>query len=155
VAVIFVVIHTAFLSVVSFSGGWSGWRPITGAVAATAGACSRLVGVDAIVEGNVICLPSANLTVDPQCTAVTLLAIYGALVLAYPIAWKTRLLALAAGTVVLQVVNVVRLVGVAWASEVVADKWFYLLHDYLFEFGMVFVVMLMWMAALSIAKRTA
>jgi len=155
VAAVFVLLLAVLLPLALFSAGWSGWGPITGAIAATAGAASRLVGLPVVVQGNLMQLPSRTLAVDPQCTAVDLLVVYAALVLAYPIAWKKRLLALATGAAVLEVINIFRLVGVAWASEVLADRQFTLVHDYLFEFGMVFVVMMMWAVALSVAKQNA
>jgi exosortase/archaeosortase family protein len=155
VAVVFVLILGVLLPLALFSGGWAGWGPITRTVAGWAGACMRAVGIKATVEGNVILLPSRSLSVDPQCTAVDLLAVYTALVLAYPLRWKMRLLALVLGAVVLQVANIARLVGVAWASEVLVGRSFYVVHDYLFEFGMVFVVLMMWAAWLSFAQRSA
>ena len=155
VAITFVLILGVLLSISLLSGGWSGWGPITAVVAAAAGACARMVGVHAVVNGNLILLPSRSLSVDPQCTAVDLLAVYAALILAYPLGWRLRLVALAAGAVILQAVNVARLVGVAWVAGVLSGNSFLMVHDYLFEFGMVFVVMIMWAVWLSVARRTA
>lgn len=155
VAVAFVAILAVFLPFALFSGGWAGWKPITETIAAAGAAGARAVGIHAIATGNLIVLSTRSLSIDPQCTAVTLLAVYAALVLAYPLRWRDRLIALAVGAIVLQLANVGRLVGVAWASELLADKRFYIVHDYLFEFGMVFLVLLMWVVWLSIARRTA
>lgn len=155
VAVTFVLILAVLLPLALFSGGWSGWDPVTRTVAATAGACARFLGIDATVDGSVIRLPSRSLSVDPQCTAVDLLAVYAAIVLAYPLPWKKRLMGLALGVVVLQAANLGRLVGVAWASELLTDRPFYFIHDYLFEFGMVFVALMAWAVWLSLARRTA
>lgn len=152
---VFVLILAVLLPLSLFSGGWSGWLPITHVLAAAAGSASRMAGLDAVVEGSSILLPSRTLVVDPQCTAVDVLIVYVAIVLAYPIAWRKRLLALVTGAAVLQTANLIRLVGVAWASEALSDRAFYLVHDYLFEFGMVFVMLLMWAASLSYARRTA
>jgi exosortase/archaeosortase family protein len=153
VAVVFVVLLAVSLAVLTLARGWSGWRAITGVTASVGGSSARFFGVNATVTGNLIQLPSRSLSVDPACTAVTLLALYVALVLAYPVSWNMRFLAIAVGTPVLFLANIARLVGVAWASELLTDKPFYLVHDYLFEFGMVFVVMLMWVVWLSFASR--
>jgi len=153
VAVVFVLILAVLLPISMFSAGWSGWAPVTGAIAAIAGACARFVGLPAVVSGSNIVMPTRTLAVDPQCTAVDLFVVYAALVLAYPLKWKMRLAALAAGAVVLQVFNVLRLIGVAWAAEALNGMQFNLVHDYLFEFGMVFVVMMMWAVWLSLASR--
>lgn len=154
VAVVFVLLLAVLLPLELFSGGWSGWGPITRTVAATAGALSRIVGIDATVDGNIIRLQSRNLAVDPECTAVDLLAIFAALVLAYPLRWTRKLFALATGGIVIELVNIGRLVGVAWASETLGDNQFHVLHDYLFEFGMVFLVMMIWAVWLSLAGGT-
>jgi exosortase/archaeosortase family protein len=155
VAVGFVLILAVLLPLSLFSAGWSGWGPITGAIATTAGASARMVGIPATVDGNVIHTPTRDLQVDPQCTAVDLLCVFAALVLAYPLKWRLRLIALVLGAIVLQVANIVRLVGVAWVSEFLAGRSFDMVHDYLFEFGMVFVVMMMWAVWLSLARRSA
>lgn len=152
---VFVLLLAVLLPLTTLGAGWSGWDPITAAVAAAGGAGARMLGLKASVAGNVIHLPSRSLVIDPQCTAVTLLAVYVALVFAYPVRWGMRLLAIAVGVPVLLAVNIMRLVGVAWASELLAGRSFYVVHDYLFEFGMVFVVLMMWAVWLSLARRTA
>ena len=155
VALVFVLLLAVMLPFVILSGEWSGWQVITSATASVGGDVSRLVGLDATVDGNVIHLPSRSLAVDPACTAMTLVVIFIALVLAYPVKWPKRLLAIAIGIPVLLAANIVRLVGVGWASELIAGQGFYIVHDYLFEFAMVFVVLIMWAVWLSYARRTA
>ena len=155
VVLVFVLILAVVLPITMLSTGWQGWGPITGATAAVGGACARILGIEATVEGNLIRLPSRSLSIDPGCTAIPLLAIYIALVLAYPVRWSMRLLAIAVGTPLLLAVNIVRLVGVAWASELLAGRSFYMVHDYLFEVGMVFVALMMWAVWLSFARRPA
>ncbi len=86
---------------------------------------------------------------------MSLFAVFVALVLAYPVSWRSRLLAIVVGGPALFAANITRLVGVAWASELLDGRSFYVVHDYLFEFGMVFVVLAMWAAWLSLARRTA
>jgi exosortase/archaeosortase family protein len=153
VAVVFVLLLGASLAFLTLAHDWSGWQTVTGVTASAGGNSARFFGVNATVSGNLILLPSRSLSVDRQCTAVTLLALYIALVLAYPVSWRMRFLAIAIGTPVLFIANIARLVGVAWASELLTDKPFYLVHDYLFESGMVFVVMMMWVVWLSVASR--
>ena len=155
VAIIFVVVLGVLLTISLLSGRWSGWVPITNGIAAVAGGTARALGIPATVEGNLIRTPTRTLAVDPQCTAVDLLAVYAALILAYPLKWKMRLVALVVGAIVLQVANIARLVGVAWAAVLVNGRSFDLVHDYLFEFAMVFVVMMMWAVWLTLARRTA
>ncbi len=155
VVAVFLLLLTALLSITLFSGNWGGWIWITSTTARIAGAGARAIGVDAVVEGNLILLSSRTLAVDPQCTAFTLAAVYMALVLAYPVSWTKRLLALAIGLPLLQIVNLARLVVVAYASEALAGKSFYIVHDYVFEFGMAFVVFIMWAVWLASVRRGA
>ncbi len=154
VVAVFLVLLAILLPLPMLDASGRGWGVLMRATAAAAAACANALGLDARVVGNVIHLSSRSLSIDPQCTAVTLLTVYVALVLAYPMRWKTRLLAIAVGLPVLVAVNIARLVGVAWVSERVAGKVFYMVHDYLFGFGMVFAVLLMWAAWLSYAERT-
>lgn len=153
VVVVFLLLLTVPLSAIPFTGGWTGWIWITSTTARIAGAGARAVGVGATVEGNLILLPSRTLVVDPQCTAFALMAVYTALVLAYPVSRGKRFLALAIGLPLLQIVNMIRIVGAAYASEVLADKSFCIVHDYVFEFGMSFLVFVMWAVWLSSVRR--
>jgi exosortase/archaeosortase family protein len=155
VAVVFVILLAVFLPLTTLNGAWSGWQAITGETAFFGGTCARSLGINATVVGSVIHLPSRSLLIDTQCTGVTLMAVYIALVLAYPVSWKMRTLAIVAGIPILFAVNIARVVGVAWASELLPGQSFYLVHDYLFEFGMVFAVLMTWAVWLSIVRRTA
>jgi exosortase/archaeosortase family protein len=155
VAVTFVLLLAVLLPLTMFSGAWRGWSVLTGATAAVSGAAARGIGLNATVSGSVISLPSRSLVIDIQCTAVALLAIYIALVLAYPVGARMRILAVAVGIPVLVAANIARIVGVAVASEHLVGRTFYMVHDYLFESVMVLVVLMMWAVWLSFARRNA
>jgi len=153
--VVFVALLAVLLPLTTLTAGWSGWEPVAGTTAAVAGGCARAVGFDATATGNIISLPSRALRIDLQCTAVTLMAVYIALVLAYPVSWKMRMLAIAVGVPVLLAFNILRLVGVVWASELFEGDLFNIVHDYIYNFGMVFVVLMMWAVWLSFVSRDA
>lgn len=155
VALVFVVLLGALLRLVMVSGDWAGWQTITEGTARAAAAVIGATGIDATLGGKVIHLSTRSLSIDPPCTGVSLFAVFVALVLAYPVSWKMRALAILAGGPVLFVANITRLVGVAWASELLQGRSFYVVHDYLFEFGMVFVVLAMWAAWLNLARRAS
>ena len=154
VAVVFVLLLVVMLPLSMFSADWSGWNTITGTTAAMAARSARAVGIDAQVSGSFILLPSRTLAIDPECSAVTLMVVYIALVLAYPLAWHMRLLALLIGIPLLAVANLARIVGVAYASEMLSDRPFYMVHDYLFEVGMLLLVVAMWAVWLSVARTS-
>ncbi len=155
VAVIFVLILVVVLPITMFSDGWQGWDVLTGATATVSGAGARAVGLQATVVGSMIMLPSRSLRIDPQCTAVTLLAVYVALIFAYPVSSRMRLLAILVGVPVLIVANIARIVAVAVAAQFLTGRAFYMVHDYLFELAMVFVVLMMWAVWLSVVRKTA
>jgi exosortase/archaeosortase family protein len=155
VAVIFVILLALLLPFTMFNDGWPGWDVLTGATATVGAAGARVLGLHAAVEGNVIHLPSRSLRIDPQCTAVTLLVVYLALIFAYPVSTRMRILAIVIGVPFLMVANIARIVAVAVASELLTGRSFYMVHDYLFELAMVFVVMMMWAVWLSLARNNA
>jgi exosortase/archaeosortase family protein len=86
---------------------------------------------------------------------VTLLVVYLALIFAYPVSTRMRILAIVIGVPFLMVANIARIVAVAVASELLTGRSFYMVHDYLFELAMVFVVMMMWAVWLSLARNNA
>lgn len=149
IAAVFLAVLALLLPLSMFSAAWTGWAPVTAAIAGTAGALARAVGIHAQVTRNLILLPARTLEVDPECTAVDLFVVYSALVLAYPLRWSVRFIALVAGALAIQLFNLARLVAVAWAAVALSGTEFTLVHDYLFEFGMVFVIMAMWAVLIS------
>lgn len=155
VAAMFLFWLLVLLAPVLVAGGWSGWAPITTWMASTTGAIAALLGVQAQVEGNLIHLGTRSLSVDPACTGAALLAVYSALVLAYPVSRKMKFIALAVGLPTLVLVNFGRLTAVAFLSEMLSGRAFFIVHDYLFEFGMVFSVLIVWAVWLSYAKRSS
>ena len=153
VVVLFVILFAALLQLVTSTLNWPVWTAFTSFTADVATKVAQAIGVNAHVTGNLILLPSRTLSVDTQCTAYTLAVLYIALVLAYPLGARTRMLALAVGIPVLFVANITRLTVVAYASERLAERPFMLVHDYLMEFGMVFVLVMLWAVWLSLARE--
>ena len=119
------------------------------------GACSRLTGVPAIASGYEVFLASRVLRIDVACTGISLMLIYAALVLAYPLGIERKLIGLLVGLPVLAVVNVLRLTAVAQLSGRLNDKAFYFVHDFLFEAVMAAAVIVLWGLYLAWAKRHA
>ncbi len=75
--------------------------------------------------------------------------------IAYPLSVRTRLLALAVGLPVIAVANMLRLLGVAVASEHLNAATFAFAHDYLFKIAMVLVVVALWVSWLEAARGHA
>jgi len=115
----------------------------------------RGVGIPVTVVGNQMALASRILQIDVDCTALAIAAVYVALVVAYPLAVRTKMLALVVGIPVIAVTNLLRLVAVAVASEHLSPALFSFVHDYLFKVVMVLVVVGLWAAWLEIARSHA
>jgi len=113
------------------------------------------VGIPATLLGNQILLTSRILQIDLDCTALPIAALYSALVIAYPLPIRMRLLALGVGLPVIAVANLLRLLGVAFASEYLSPDVFIFAHEYLFKIVMVFVVVALWAVWLQIARGHA
>lgn len=125
------------------------------AMASLTGACSNVTGVPATVAGNEIFLATRILRIDLDCTGISLMLIYTALVLAYPLSIKRKLIGLAIGLPVIAVANLIRLTVVAQLSGPLGDKAFLFVHDYLFKVLMMGVVIVLWGLYLASAKRNA
>jgi exosortase/archaeosortase family protein len=155
IAAIFVVTFAIaqILLALLFANGYLDWLiELTTVVAA--GLITSL-GIPATVSGNQITMTNHILEIVPDCTGLTLAALYASLVIAYPLSWTTRLYALAVGVPVIAVANMLRLLAVALASEHLSAEVFDFAHDYLFMGIMVLVVIALWAAWLQVARTRA
>lgn len=115
-------------------------EPVQSAIASSAVLGARALGDSATADGpfiNVHDYPA--IFINHECTGIFVLVIYTAFLLAYPASWLQRLAGIAVGVVVLQAVNVARLV----ALTLIASRWpelFDYFHEYIWQ-G-IFVAML-------------
>jgi len=155
VAIAFVVLYAIFQSLVWMLIYRNAIGPLLTTTAYVAGALFNVTGVPAKVIGNEILLATRTLRIDPDCTGLSLMALYAALVLAYPFTMRRRVIGLAAGLPALLVANMVRLDFVAQASQRLDERAFLFVHDYLFQIVMVGVVIGLWAVYLVSARRHA
>lgn len=125
------------------------WLIVASGVSAT-----RVAAPTLAVPNPSIILPNRVLAISADCTGVFLAAMLVALILAYPIRPSLRAVGMVGGVAVLLVVNLARLVAVAGLS-VAAPSLFQVAHDFLFQVGMVMVVLGVWAAWLAYARRLA
>jgi len=149
--VIFAVLQTALWGL-TYKGYFD---PVMGLTADMTGACANATGVPATVSVNDVVLESRILRIDPDCTGVTLMMVYAALVLAYPLGVKRKLIGLAIGIPAIFVANMIRLLAVAQLSGPLEDRTFFFVHDYLFKVVMMAVVIVAWAVYLASARRHA
>ena len=129
--------------------------PLLSVTAGALGACSRATGLSATTVGADVFLATRTLRIDLGCTALPLMIVYTALVLAYPLPWRRKVIGLLVGLPALAAANFVRLVAVAQLSGRLGQDAFLFVHDYMFQIGMVAVVIALWGGYLWEAGRHA
>jgi exosortase/archaeosortase family protein len=155
VALVFVVVFAVLESIIWAMVANQSIVPLMLWTTQAAAFLIRLVGIPATVSVNQIFIASRTLEIDLDCTAISIVALYSALVIAYPLPIRSRLLALAVGIPVILVANLLRLVAVAVASEHLSQSAFYFAHDYLFKVAMVLVVVALWASWLQLGRDNA
>lgn len=88
--------------------------PFTERIVRVSAAVLRGLGEPAVSSGTRIVSPAFNVDVKNGCNGVEALLILVSAVLAFPAPWRSRLGALAAGAVVIQALNLVRVVSLFW-----------------------------------------
>ncbi len=86
-------------------------EPFTAGVAGVSGAALDLLGQEVRMEGTIVRGRRFAVNIRNGCNGLETLLIFGAAVLAFPASWRARLAGLAAGAVLIQLVNLVRVVA--------------------------------------------
>jgi len=99
-----------------------------------------IFGVAATYNGSLIYLPSITLDVEFGCNGLEAVMIYAVAVLTFPATWKSRIIGITAGFLVIQVLNLIRIVGLAYAA-VHHRELFDLIHIYVAQGVMIAVAL--------------
>jgi exosortase/archaeosortase family protein len=155
IAVIFVVVFglSQWLTLVLENAGRLQWLMVGTATLLTT--IIEWLGIPVTQNGILLYLTNHTLAIDLDCTGLTIAALYVSLIVAYPLSARTRTLAIAVGLPVIVLANLLRLVGVALASQYLNADMFFFAHDYLFKVVMVFVVIGLWAVWLQMARAHA
>ncbi|HEX7185366.1 MAG TPA: exosortase H [Thermoanaerobaculia bacterium] len=86
-------------------------EPFTAGIAQVSGAALDLLGQDVRMQGTIIRSPRFAVNIRNGCNGVEAMLIFLAAVLAFPAPWRSRLVGLALGILVIQAVNLVRVVA--------------------------------------------
>jgi exosortase/archaeosortase family protein len=111
-----------------------------------------LFGVQHTLAGTDIMLATRTLRITMDCTAAYIMAIYIALIVAYPFTVRLKAAALLIGLPAIYVANLLRLVVIGVISDHASPWVFTVVHDYLFEVAMVVVVLVLWATWLDFAR---
>ena len=114
--------------------------------AKTTAAVLNLVGINAVLIGNsTITLPGLTLEIISECTGVLSMIAYAACVLAYPATWKKRAIGILFGIPSLFIINITRLVFLAFIGIHYSAEIFDYMHGYLWHVTLIIFVVLVWM----------
>jgi exosortase H (IPTLxxWG-CTERM-specific) len=120
-------------------------EPFTAGVARASGAALDLLGQEARMEGTVIRGPRFAVNIRNGCNGIETLLIFGAAVLAFPASWRARLLGLAAGAVLIQLINLVRVVAL-YLTGAYLPRLFDASHTVVWQTLVVLFGVLLWVA---------
>jgi archaeosortase B (VPXXXP-CTERM-specific) len=101
------------------------------------------MGIQNLVERNIICLHNDTWNVTSECTAVNAVFLFISFILAYSSSFKSKALGLIAGIPLILVTNIVRLVALGWVTEY-WPKQAHLFHDYVWETIFLFFIVALW-----------
>jgi exosortase/archaeosortase family protein len=111
-----------------------------------------LFQVQSSYYGSVISLPGISLQVLFGCNGLEAVMIYAIAILAFPAPWKKKLLGIIGGFVVLQIINIVRIVGLAYAAAHYRSL-FKILHIYVAQGVMIAIALGVFFLYLNYAKK--
>ena len=89
-------------------GEWAN-EHLTSAIARATAGVLRVLGNNAVVQGSTVVVKPIRLQITGECTAVHVMALFTAAVIAYPARWKNRLAGITLGLLAIQFVNLVRM----------------------------------------------
>ena len=86
-------------------------EPFTAGVARASGTVLNLLGQGTTMSGTVIRSPRFAVNIRNGCNGIETMLIFGAAVLAFPAAWRARLIGFGLGMIAIQAINLVRVVA--------------------------------------------
>jgi len=111
-----------------------------------------LLQIKSSCEGSVINLPGVSLDILFGCNGLETVMVYSIAVIAFPAAWKKKLLGLIGGFVILQILNIVRIVGLAYAA-VNMKPLFEILHIYVAQGIMIAIALGLFFVYIYYARK--
>jgi exosortase H (IPTLxxWG-CTERM-specific) len=140
-----------FLLVLAGSFLLLSWRPVndgvvepfTAGVARASGVALRLVGEDVVRTGTILRSPSFAVNIRNGCNGVEAMVILLAAIVAYPAPWRARAIGLALGIVVIQLVNLVRVVAL-FLTGAYMPRFFDSSHTLVWQTVVILVALLVW-----------
>ena len=104
--------------------------------------------------GSIIHLPSISLDVRFGCNGLEAVMIYSVAVLAFPATWRKKVYGIVAGFLIIQVINILRIVGLAYAG-VYYQNIFHYIHIYVAQGIMIAIALGTFFLYLAFTKTNA
>lgn len=76
----------------------------------------EILSISATYYGSIIQLPTIALDIKFGCNGLEAVMIYSVAVVAFPSTWKNKLIGILAGFIVIQVINILRIVGLVYSG---------------------------------------
>ena len=116
---------------------------LTSAIARATAGVLRVLGNNAVVQGSTVVVEPLRLRIIGECTAVHVMALFTAAVIAYPARWKSRLAGITLGLLAIQFVNLVRMTSLYYIIARWPDA-FETAHLIVWQSLMVVVAVVLW-----------
>ena len=121
--------------------------PLQGIVSANVVTLLQLFGFETYRNGFLIATDGIAFIVSEDCTGWKSMLLLAALVCAVPrVAWQKRLAGIAGGLVIIYLGNLVRIMAVVLVWKACGIGTANLIHDIFWQFGLIALVLLTWMA---------
>lgn len=111
-----------------------------------------IMNIPSTFQGSIIHLPSISLDIKFGCNGLEAVMIYSVAVIAFPAAWKKRVIGIIAGFFIIQILNIIRIAGLAYAG-VYYKKLFEVIHIYVAQGIMIAVALGIFLLYLNYAER--
>lgn len=152
IVIVFLIVFGLGLALIELLLQTGAMLAIGESVAAQTSAVADLFGIEHQLSGLSIITETRNLIIVVECTAIFVMVVFVALVVAYPFEIKLKILALIGGLIIIHFVNIIRLVLAVMMADKLGDVGFNFMHNFFFQALMVMVLLLMWGVLLSIDR---
>ena len=112
----------------------------------------EIMGIFCICQGSVITISGISLDVKFGCNGLEAVMIYTVGIISFPATWKKKLLGIVAGFIVIQIINIIRIVALAY-SCIYFKTLFEYIHIYIAQGMMIAVALGIYLLWIVYAKE--
>lgn len=109
-AFFFIIGYTPLQKIIDVNGVYTQW------VVLVTARLLDVMNIPCVVHKSILQLPAISLDVRFGCNGLEAVMIYSVAVIAFPATWKKRFIGILAGFIVIQIINIFRIAGLAYAG---------------------------------------